>query len=60
LNDIHNQTSIEVKNRQYMRFNTREHLKYLPGANVTQVLEENSFCSRSIYVNKAAVPPPSE
>jgi hypothetical protein len=32
----------------------------IPGANVTQVLEENSFCSLRIYVNSAAVPPPSE
>jgi len=32
----------------------------MPGANVTQVLEDNSFCSLRIYVNSAAVPPPSE
>jgi hypothetical protein len=32
----------------------------MPGANVTQMLEENSFCSRRMYVNNAAVPPPSE
>jgi hypothetical protein len=32
----------------------------MPGANVTQVLEENSFCSLRIYVKSAAVPPPSE
>jgi len=32
----------------------------MPGANVTHVLEENSFCSLRIYVNSAAVPPPSE
>lgn len=32
----------------------------MPGAKVTQVIEDNSFCSRRIYVRSAAVPPPSE
>lgn len=27
---------------------------------MTQVLEDNSFCSLRIYVNSDAVPPPSE
>ena len=31
-----------------------------PGAKVTQIVVENSFCSRSIYVRSAAVPPPKE
>lgn len=31
-----------------------------PGANVTQVVVDSSFCSRNIYVRSAAVPPPKE
>lgn len=31
-----------------------------PGANVTQVAVDNSFCSRITYVKSAAVPPPKE
>lgn len=36
------------------------HSEYKPGANVTQVVVDNSFCSRNTYVNSAAVPPPKE
>lgn len=34
--------------------------KSMPGAKVKQVAAENSFFSRRMYVNNAAVPPPSE
>lgn len=32
----------------------------LPGANATQVVEENSLFSLRMYVSNAAVPPPKE
>lgn len=38
----------------------REYSVYKPGANVTQVVVDNSFRSRNIYVKSAAVPPPKE
>lgn len=34
--------------------------KLKPGPNETQVVVDNSFCSRSMYVRSAAVPPPKE